>query len=204
MLSAGMLAALADSTAALSRRLPFGSPPPCLAATVISRRILEKSLPRCTSALPFLRLICDHRECPDIHFHGGPEMAPKPPILLVLFVSRRQRRLEALHSFDATGATDERGLPAASLGLGARREGPAGPRAQVFAQVHVREIGGAGVPDLAGPRLLGQHLDADLQRPGPHVIETGLERHHPLAPDRRGGSHGVETGRPHGDPRLTA
>src|SRR6266487_5011649 len=66
MLSAGMLAALADSTAALSRRLPFGSPPPCLAATVISRRILEKSLPRCTSALPFLRLLWDHRECPDM------------------------------------------------------------------------------------------------------------------------------------------
>src|SRR5713226_9188024 len=66
MLSAGMLAALADSTAALSRRLPLGSPPPCLAATVISRRILEKSLPRCTSALPFLRLIWDHRECPDM------------------------------------------------------------------------------------------------------------------------------------------
>src|SRR6202035_2462086 len=61
-----MLAALADSTAALSRRLPLGSPPPCLAATVISRRILEKSLPRCTSALPFLRLIWDHRECPDM------------------------------------------------------------------------------------------------------------------------------------------
>src|SRR5712692_8927816 len=66
MLSAGMLAALADSTAALRRRLPFGSPPPCFAATVISRRILEKSFPRCTSALPFLRLIWDHRECPDM------------------------------------------------------------------------------------------------------------------------------------------
>src|SRR5260370_18595238 len=66
MLSAGMLAARADSVAAFRRRLPLGSPPPFLAATVISRRILEQSLPRWTSVLPFFRLICDHRECPDI------------------------------------------------------------------------------------------------------------------------------------------
>src|SRR6185295_14077938 len=66
ILSAGMFAALADSIAALRRMLIFGSPPPFLAATVISRRILEKSFPRWTSVLPFLRLICDHRECPDI------------------------------------------------------------------------------------------------------------------------------------------
>src|SRR5260370_31032414 len=66
MLSCGMLTSLADSMAAFSRMLPFGSPPRCLAATVISGRILEKSLPRCTSALPFLRLIWDHRECPDM------------------------------------------------------------------------------------------------------------------------------------------
>src|SRR6476660_8406332 len=74
-----MLTSLAVSIAAFSRMLPLGSPPPALAATVISRRILEKSLPRCTSALPFLRLICDHRECPDIVHHGGLDMAPKPP-----------------------------------------------------------------------------------------------------------------------------
>src|SRR6266699_2915458 len=66
MLSAGIFAALADSIAALRRILALGSPPPCLAATVISRRILEKSFPLCTSALPFLRLIWDHRECPDM------------------------------------------------------------------------------------------------------------------------------------------
>src|SRR5918994_592384 len=110
MLSCGMLTSLADSMAAFSRMLPFGSPPPPLAATVISRRILEKSLPRWTSALPFFRLICDHRECPDISSPmgapkwppypqrssrpggavallvnllglGGPEMAPNPPSL---------------------------------------------------------------------------------------------------------------------------
>src|SRR5438093_6570354 len=66
MFSWGMFASLADSTAALRRMFTLGSPPPFLAATVISRRIFEKSFPRCTSALPFLRLICDHRECPDI------------------------------------------------------------------------------------------------------------------------------------------
>src|SRR5512146_685147 len=70
MLSAGMLAARAASVAAFRRTLPLGSPPPFRAATVISRRILEKSFPRCTSVLPFFRLICDHRECPD--------MAPSP------------------------------------------------------------------------------------------------------------------------------
>src|SRR5258705_13212396 len=66
MLSAGMLAVRAGSVAAFRRRLPLGSPPPFLAAAVIPRRILEKSFPRWTSVLPFFRLICDHRECPDI------------------------------------------------------------------------------------------------------------------------------------------
>src|SRR5215475_5312238 len=67
--SAGMFAPLADSMAALSLRLPLGSPAPLRAATVISRRIFEKSFPRCTSVLPFFRLICDHRECPDMATH---------------------------------------------------------------------------------------------------------------------------------------
>src|ERR1700693_3205830 len=66
MFSAGMLASLADSVAALRRMLALASPPPLRAATVISRRILENSFPRWTSVLPFFRLICDHRECPDM------------------------------------------------------------------------------------------------------------------------------------------
>src|SRR5206468_6033910 len=108
MLSAGMLTSLADSMAAFSRMLPFGSPPPFLAATVISRRILLKSLPRWTSALPFLRLICDHLECPDIalpsfvrecrleSFHAlepqltsGHRLAPAPPLARCLWGERR-------------------------------------------------------------------------------------------------------------------
>src|ERR1700752_2419399 len=81
-----MLTSLAVSMAAFSRMLPLGSPPPALAATVISRRILEKSLPRCTSALPFLRLICDHLECPDIacsfvRSSWGPRHGPHTPIV---------------------------------------------------------------------------------------------------------------------------
>src|SRR5882757_9290614 len=43
------------------------SPPPSRAATVIARASLEKSLPRFASAAPFLCLIDDHFECPDIY-----------------------------------------------------------------------------------------------------------------------------------------
>src|SRR5687768_14101982 len=82
MFSCAMLASLADSTAALSRMFIFASPPPLRAATVISRRIFENSFPRSTSAFPFFRLICDHRECPDIS--------------LPSFV--RELRLEPLHA----------------------------------------------------------------------------------------------------------
>src|SRR5439155_22459610 len=73
MLSAGMFAARAVSRAAFRSMLAFGSPP-LRAATVISRRILEKSLPRWTSVLPFLRLICDHRECPDTFAPSQPSL----------------------------------------------------------------------------------------------------------------------------------
>src|SRR5215510_4574301 len=90
-----MFASLADSIAALRRMLALGSPPPFRAATVISRRIFEKSLPRWTSVLPFLRLICDHRECPDI--------------VLPSFVG--QHRLECLHPLEPLLPPAERGLP---------------------------------------------------------------------------------------------
>src|SRR3989440_10348903 len=183
MLSCGMLTSLADSIAAFSRMLPFGSPLPFLAATVISRRILEKSLPRCTSALPFLRLICDHRECPDIcrPLDGGPGWPPSPQIFGPPRRSRggprhralfdRQCSLEALHSPETALAADQRGLPAPPLGLGARRERPGRSRAQIVAQVHVGDVGGARVAHLTRPRLLGQDLDADLERRGAHVVE---------------------------------
>src|SRR5262245_38893188 len=84
MLSAGMLEALALSTAVRRRGLLSGSPPPRRAAIVISRMILVKSLPRVASSAPFLCFMECHLECPDIdlapgdwaavdyHSHGGP------------------------------------------------------------------------------------------------------------------------------------
>src|SRR3954470_15115555 len=65
MLSFGIEAAFAFSIAFWSARLPAGSPPPSLAATMIARVSLEKSLPRFASAAPFLCLIEDHLLCPD-------------------------------------------------------------------------------------------------------------------------------------------
>src|SRR5215467_8850778 len=65
MLSFGIDAALAFSTAFWSARLPAGSGPPSFAATMIARVSFEKSLPRFASAAPFLCLIDDHLLCPD-------------------------------------------------------------------------------------------------------------------------------------------
>src|SRR3954466_1988083 len=67
MLSFGIEAAFAFSTAFWSARLPAGSGPPSFAATMIARVSLEKSLPRFASAAPFLCLIDDHLLCPDTH-----------------------------------------------------------------------------------------------------------------------------------------
>src|SRR2546425_8725210 len=100
-----MFASLADSMAAFRRMLALGSPPPFFAATVISRRILEKSLPRWTSVLPFLRLICDHRECPDI--------------ALPSFVE--QHRLESLDALEPLRPAADRRLPSAPGARGGRR-----------------------------------------------------------------------------------
>src|SRR6266516_1312396 len=65
MLSFGIEAAFAFSTAFWSARLPAGSGPPSFAATMIARVSLEKSLPRFASAAPFLCLIDDHLLCQD-------------------------------------------------------------------------------------------------------------------------------------------
>src|SRR3954469_8461927 len=65
MLSFGIDAAFAFSTAFWSARLPAGSGPPSFAATMIARVSFEKSFPRLASAAPFLCLIDDHLLCPD-------------------------------------------------------------------------------------------------------------------------------------------
>src|SRR5919202_4102102 len=71
MLSFGIEYERAFSIAFWRARLPAGSPPPSLAATMIARESFEKSFPRFASAAPFLCLIDDHLLCPDIRllFH---------------------------------------------------------------------------------------------------------------------------------------
>ena len=66
MVSLGKPPAFAFSTAVLKRKLPFKSPPPILAAMMISLENLAKFAPRAASAFAFLCLIFAHLECPDI------------------------------------------------------------------------------------------------------------------------------------------
>src|SRR6476659_8645758 len=65
MLSLGIEYERAFSIAFWSARLPAGSGPPSLAATMIARESFEKSWPRFASAAPFLCLMLDHLLCPD-------------------------------------------------------------------------------------------------------------------------------------------
>src|SRR6185503_20658598 len=71
MFSAGMFSALAARIAVRSRGLPSGSPPPCLAAMLISLMQRVKIFPRLASSAPFLCLIVAHFECPDIRSSGA-------------------------------------------------------------------------------------------------------------------------------------
>src|SRR5258707_4696071 len=66
MLSAGMFSALAAATAPRNRGLPSTSPPPLLAAMVISLIRRVNILPRLASSAPFLCLIVAHFEWPDM------------------------------------------------------------------------------------------------------------------------------------------
>src|SRR5574343_516242 len=66
MRSAGMLAALALSTARRRRGLAMRSPPPVRAATVISRMMRVQILPRFSSCRPLRCWILAHLECPAI------------------------------------------------------------------------------------------------------------------------------------------
>src|ERR1041384_8041287 len=66
MLSFGMLLAFAADTAVRKRGLASISPPPILAATVISLISLVKILPRLASFAAFLCLIVLHLEWPDM------------------------------------------------------------------------------------------------------------------------------------------
>src|SRR5690349_9563364 len=77
MLTLGMFASFAVSIASRSRGLPSGSPPPALAATVISRISLVHAWARRLSVTAFFRLICFHLLCPAIiHLFGsGPKIS---------------------------------------------------------------------------------------------------------------------------------
>src|SRR5438270_11331155 len=66
ILSAGMLTSRAFWTASRSRKLPSASPPPSLAAIVISRLALVKACPRLASTTAFLCLMPAHFEWPDM------------------------------------------------------------------------------------------------------------------------------------------
>src|SRR5215472_12775500 len=66
MLSDGMFSALPAAIAVRSRGLESGSPPPFLAAMLISLIRRVKILPRLASRAPFLCLIVAHLEWPDI------------------------------------------------------------------------------------------------------------------------------------------
>src|SRR5213080_603846 len=73
MLSSGMFSALAASMAVRSRALPAGSPPPCLAAIVISRISLVNRAPRRASVTAFFRLICFHLLWPAMRYLSLPQ-----------------------------------------------------------------------------------------------------------------------------------
>src|SRR2546422_1027917 len=181
MFSWGMFASLAISVAALRRMFALGSPPPFLVATVISRRIFEKSLPRWTSALPFLRLICDHRECPDI--------------ALPSFV--RECRLESFHALEPQLTPGHRLAPAPLLTRRLRGEGWARPWPQVGSQVHEREERRAGVTHLPRPRYFSQDLDANLERGGADVVQPRPEGDDLVRENRRVEIHRVQARRHH-------
>src|SRR5688572_30797736 len=77
ILTLGMFASFAVSIASRSRGLPSGSPPPALAATVISRINLVHAEARRLSVTAFFRLICFHLLWPAIvHLFGsGPKIS---------------------------------------------------------------------------------------------------------------------------------
>src|ERR1700721_1831971 len=66
-----MFSALAAAMAPRRRGLPSGSPPPVLAAMVISLMRRVKILPRLASSAPFLCLIVAHFEWPELDYLGG-------------------------------------------------------------------------------------------------------------------------------------
>src|SRR6188508_175090 len=99
MLSLGIEYERAFSIAFWSARLPDGSGPPSLAATMIARESLEKSCPRFASAAPFLCLIDDHLLCPDTTrlLDHGQEQLVDTQILRQLGMERGEQQASVAH-----------------------------------------------------------------------------------------------------------
>src|SRR6058998_1644903 len=99
MLSFGIEYERAFSIAFCSARLPAGSAPPSLAATMIARESFENSFPRFASAAPFLCLIDDHLLCPDTHrlLHRVQEQFVHTRIFRQLRVERRNEDAAVAH-----------------------------------------------------------------------------------------------------------
>src|SRR5512147_1088286 len=127
MLSAGMLTALAASTAVRSRGLPVRSPPPTRAATVISRMSLVKARPRCASTLAFLCLMLAHLLCPDMtappglreSYHSAEKLAKRK--LAVAWDPFSLRLTANTGGRDMPGGDEKRVARATTRGLAAAR-----------------------------------------------------------------------------------
>src|SRR5687767_12897614 len=102
MLSHGMLTALAASIAVRRRGLPPGSPPPALAATVISRITLVQDEARRESVTAFLRLICFHLLWPAMAELLGPH-GDGPGWRDPRRTARRERKHKRGHTLRQTG-----------------------------------------------------------------------------------------------------
>src|SRR5213592_1840733 len=120
MLSCGMFSALAASMAVRRRGLPAGSPPPCLAAMVISRITLVKAAPRFWSATAFFRLICFHLLWPAMGpprsklglTRPTPRLGFRPHALIAPSRAHPRRRLRAAGRPERAGD----GLPSPARG----------------------------------------------------------------------------------------
>src|SRR3954451_1331292 len=134
MLSFGIETARAFSMAFCSEMLASGSPPPSFDATMMARDSLLKRMPRFLSAAPFLCLIVDHLECPDMRAlscfsgHGAgvgladplKESLVQTPIAGQLGMERRHHD-RALGGSDRLGAVPRDHLDALADALDARR-----------------------------------------------------------------------------------
>src|SRR5580704_16623558 len=131
MFSCGIFSALAARIAVRSRGLPSGSPPPPLAAIVVSLIRRVKILPRLASSAPFLCLIVAHLEWPDITTSEGLKIAAHP------------RRDLASISQPKASRLPHRAAPLAKISKAHRLLAGGVYRAGELADAHV--LGGRGV-----------------------------------------------------------